>query len=102
MRGQFARGWDHNRGVDTGRVLGSSQEDELESHRHQTTNTDRDTGNHLDSSNEAINVSHGIGSNSNYFLHGTTTDSANMDTGSTGGSETRPKNIALVYIIKYK
>ena len=41
MRGQFARGWDHNRGVDTGRVLGSSQEDELKAHTHSITNVAR-------------------------------------------------------------
>lgn len=34
MRGQFARGYDDGAGVDTGRVMGSDQDDALEQHSH--------------------------------------------------------------------
>jgi phage-related tail fiber protein len=35
-RGEFLRGWDHGRGVDAGRVIGSKQLDALQGHRHAT------------------------------------------------------------------
>ena len=34
LRGEFIRGWDHGRGVDTGRELGTGQVDEIKSHDH--------------------------------------------------------------------
>lgn len=34
MRGQFARGWDHGRGVDPGRALGSVQTPDNQAHTH--------------------------------------------------------------------
>lgn len=39
MRGQFARGWDHGRGVDPGRALGSTQASANQSHTHPATVT---------------------------------------------------------------
>jgi len=85
LRGQFIRGWDGTAGIDPGRVFGSNQDDELESHAHPLTPGYQDgsgtnqTGS-ADSTNDAIII--------------TTTDSF-------GGSETRPKNVALLYCIKY-
>lgn len=83
LRGYFPRGWDDGRGVDTGRVFGSGQEDIFKSHTH--------------NSEKAIGVSTGT----SYTAHGS---SGNYNGGplvSTGGTETRPKNIALLYCIKY-
>lgn len=83
-RSEFFRNWDDGRGVDAGRELGSWQEDELREHSH--------------SYNEAYRGSH---------QHGPTFDSVyightrNANTGLTGGSETRPRNIALTACIKY-
>lgn len=85
LRGEFVRGWDDGRGVDAGRTFGSAQADELEAHTHSVTPpaaTD-DTAAGL-----------------------TTTGSGGVEiitpynTGSTGGSETRPRNVALLFIIK--
>jgi len=86
MRGQFARGFDNGAGVDAGRALLSSQDDELKSHEHQLSFqiTDRveynpaNGLNPVDSSNNAFN---------GYVK-------------ATGGVETRPKNIALMFIVK--
>jgi len=39
MRGQFARGWDHERGVDPGRALGSTQAPANQNHTHTPTVT---------------------------------------------------------------
>lgn len=84
LRGEFVRGWDASRGVDTGRSFGSSQTDELKSHSHTfgvwqaTTNTAHD----------------GPGAGSTHFR-------STQSVSSVGGTETRPRNIALLYCIKY-
>lgn len=81
-RGEFLRGLDDGRGVDTGRSLGSAQADEFKSH------------------------SHGI--NLNAYLSGTPSGSS-VGTGgqsgvaisATGGTETRPRNVAMLACIKF-
>ena len=83
-RGEFLRGWDHGRGIDAGRVLGSWQNFELQEHDHvqQGTNTvPNNTG-----PVGALNVS-GDG------LSG-------RPTRKTGGKETRPRNLAVMWCIK--
>jgi hypothetical protein len=79
LRGQFVRGWDNGKGIDPGRTLASLQADEFKSHSHSTYSR-------AGSFSGATGVSDGI-------LGG-------GSTGSTGGTETRPKNIALMYCIK--
>lgn len=84
LRGEFIRGWDHGRGVDTSRTLGSSQADELKSHNHTYVRTDYAT------------------SATDYQFAGSySLSQATTLTGNTGGNETRPRNIALMYCIKY-
>lgn len=83
LRGEFVRGWDHGRGVDGGRALGSAQADELKAHTHSIpSNSDQGSANgyveDADNSGTARSTS----------------------TGSTGGAETRPRNVALMWIIK--
>jgi len=92
-RGRFLRGWAHGQTTDPdaatrtdrgdgtdGDVVGSKQADELKAHTHQT---------YQFLSNNAAN-----GSN-DYGL------SAWTVTGSTGGAETRPININVMFVIKY-
>lgn len=79
-RGYFLRGWDHGRGVDTGRTLGSSQLDDLKSHSHSIPTSVNDGG-------------QGKASVGNASSEGT------LATFATGGSETRPKNISIMYVI---
>jgi len=81
LRGEFVRGWDHGRGIDAGRTLGSYQADELKSHAHDILTNDDELG---------------IGR----VTVGGPPTSTTYQTGSTGGNETRPRNIALMYIIK--
>jgi hypothetical protein len=80
LRGEFIRGWDHGRGIDSGRVFGSTQTDSFRSHSHK------------------IGSLYTVGVSSKYtrpLWHGAgTTHGQN-----TGGSETRPRNIAYMYII---
>lgn len=83
LRGEFVRGWDDGRGVDTGRVFGSWQADEFKSHSHTTqirhVQSKQGGGSYTRPSNSADNI----------------------NSGSTGGIETRPRNVALIAYIKY-
>ena len=93
LRGEFIRGWDDSRGVDSGRSFGSAQADELGSHYHiegMGCNT-ATTGRY---GNTATGVSRYV-----HTSGGTDTDGPN--TSSTGGAETRPRNIAMLACIKY-
>jgi len=83
VRGEFVRGWDDGRGVDSGRAIGSTQADELEAHTHTFPVSDGD----------ANNGSYADGTP-------TATSSGTVTTSSTGGSETRPRNIAFLFCIK--
>jgi microcystin-dependent protein len=82
MQGEFARGWDNGRGVDPARAFGSAQADEFEAHTHTVVSRQDDTPNT------------GIAGGAN-------TVTGSETTSSTGGSETRPRNIALMFIIKF-
>lgn len=88
FRGEFLRGWDNGRGVDVGRLIGSGQAHELASHRHgyvaNAENNDTTGGYQATSTDTA--GSRWLRTNvTNYF----------------GGSETRPRNIAQMFCIKY-
>lgn len=83
LRGEFIRGWDNGRGIDTNRVFGSWQADDFKSHTHAYT-----------SSNFAS------GATTAYAFSGSGAYGANA-TQATGGTETRPRNSALLACIKY-
>ena len=90
-RGEFKRGWDNGRGVDAGRTFGSSQSDDFSSHNHGS----------VDSSKNDVAVR-------NYADGGDygSTRSSSLDytyaydavTTLSGGSETRPRNLATIFI----
>ena len=81
LRGEFLRGWDDAKGVDSGRVIGTAQAGMIESHSHAgTLSPASQTG----ASGTAVYVATG-----------------NTVTGSYGGTETRPRNVALLACIKY-
>ena len=85
LRGEFIRGWSDDRaGVDAGRAMGSGQGHMLEAHSHTygriniIPNGERDDNSQAgDTFNEAAT------------------------TGSTGGSETRPRNVAMLACIRF-
>lgn len=81
LRGEFLRGLDDGRGVDTGRALGSAQADDFKSHTHNITSA-------------SLVISTG---GNQAYLYGTT----GTPSGATGGTETRPRNVALLACIKY-
>lgn len=85
-RGMFLRGWDHGRGIDADRVLGSQQEDAFKSHTHFVYPSEKSG-----SVPESFDVE---------WRHGDSLANP-KSTSSTGDMETRPKNLALLVCIKY-
>lgn len=83
LRGEFIRVWDDGRGVDPSRSFGSFQSDEFRSHNHGIMN--------LGTSGSTSGITDGSFATSSGFL----------STLFTGGSETRPRNRALLACIKY-
>ena len=89
LRGEFIRGLDDGRGVDTSRVFGSAQGDELKTHKHVLATITGSSGSL---------TGYGLGSpNTSNSLTGAGIDNVQ----GFGGTETRPRNIALLYCIKY-
>lgn len=85
LRGEFIRGWADGRGVDSGRGFGSYQADAFKSHNHRF----------YFSTSSGGNTYMGPGRIGRKYTGG----SAGI--GSTGGTETRPRNRALLACIKY-
>lgn len=85
MRGYFPRGWADNGSVDSGRVFGSTQTDAFASHTHSAPLYFYDA-----SQSNLFRASGGA----NYKGDGVTSAAGS-------GTETRPKNVALLACIRY-
>lgn len=90
VRGEFPRFWDASRGIDTGRAIATAQADELEAHTHDgvlqvAVNTPR-----------RIELNRVPGEEDDYA----TGSNLGETTGSTGGTETRPRNFSFAGICK--
>jgi microcystin-dependent protein len=84
LRGQFVRSWaDNGTAYDSGRTFGSTQADDLASHTHAVALT-------------TASRSPGIATAQTYSIPGGSTA-----TTAVGGTETRPRNIALLACIKF-
>jgi hypothetical protein len=79
LRGEFIRGWDDSRGVDSGRGLLSWQNFAVENHSHSV-----DLVRGQLQSNADTNTNEGVWGTGS--------------TGSYGGNETRPRNVAFCYV----
>jgi microcystin-dependent protein len=84
LRGYFLRGFDDGAGVDTGRVFGSTQTDEIAAHDH-----------------DLIVFQGGGGAGFTYPNAGSTGTPQTLQTEATAGTETRPKNVAMKAWIKF-
>ncbi len=84
-RGEFLRGWDHGRGIDAGRGIGSYQLDELKSHTHKMTLRDV--------------AAPGAGTT---LIYPDASAPVYSETriSKEGGPETRPRNLAVIWCIK--
>ena len=91
MRGEFLRGHDAGRGADSGRVFGASQGDSFRRHDHsgvlgKSTSGRRRVTSFLEIGDDTL---HATGNN--------TTDK----TYKKGGDETRPRNLAMLFCVKF-
>lgn len=87
LRGEFPRGLDDGRGVDSGRSLGTAQGDSFKSHGH--------TVMFYPAGGAYVSYYPGLPG------HSGGPDTGANNTTNTGGSETRPRNIALLACVKY-
>jgi len=122
LRGEFVRGFDNSRGVDSGRSFASSQGSQYQQHTHSASATSSSSvsdpghthrvrvgtsgtggGNvsDRDSQNPGNYVSNQIESKTTGISVSTSTSVTVSNSGGTGNSsETRPRNISMIYIIK--
>lgn len=90
FRGEFFRGWDNGRGADSGRSINTSQGQAIECHNHRITLGSVENGGGRDCGcYPMIDNSTICGAGGNGVVSGS------------GGNETRPKNYALLALIKY-
>lgn len=94
LRGEFMRGWDDSRGIDSGRGFASAQLDAFQGHKHSiSNNTGRDGG------GGSTDRGSGTFTWGQAVVGNPTTDGANGAPRS--DNETRPRNVALLACIKY-
>ena len=94
LRGEFIRGWDHGRGVNTGRLFASWESDGFKTHSHAT----QITFSGFNGTTVIPGTVAGIDSSTSGAYR---TNFAYNNTTSSGGMETRGRNIALLPCIKY-
>ncbi len=104
LRGEFVRGWDDGRGVDSGRAFGSAQLDQMQ----KITGSFRIHGDASTPVSGAFSISRDVNLNT-WGSGGGDTDSVSFDSSnspsarvsSTTSGETRSRNVALLACIKY-
>lgn len=107
LRGEFVRGWDDGRGVDSGRVFGSAQGSQNLLHNHTGTADNAGAHQHSFTTYASTTAQLASGSSSNpgtFAAQNTSSDGThfhNLSLANSGGSEARPRNIALLFCIKY-
>ncbi len=123
LRGEFVRGWADNGSVDSGRSFGSSQSDANKQHNHTATSTSTISPadhNHVFPGDDNLIFANGQGGwtdrrtgtfnydaksqsgNGRIYRTSDATISASTSTSiaNDGGSEARPRNVAMMYVIK--
>ena len=118
LRGEFIRGFDNGKGTDSGRSIATSQGGSNLSHSHTATSTSSvtDSGHFHTTNVDNANLFPAHGGTSigyggagsypatNFGQMSTTTTGVTVGTSTSvandGGSENRPRNIAMMYIIK--
>ena len=103
LRGEFIRGWDHGRGVDTSRAMGSAQSEMVGPHNHTVNDPGHSHSLNFNPIRDGGGILAGRDGSAHYMgtgggINGNTTG---ITINSGGGTETRPRNIALMYIIKH-
>lgn len=112
LRGEFIRGLDDGRGVDAGRLIGTAQGGQNAAHSHVGTTDTSGSHSHNYLDGRPVNTPFLGLPNGNVFpgvwerIDTESTDYAgahshSFTTGSSGGAEARPRNVALLACIKY-
>ena len=121
LRGEFIRGFDNGKGTDSGRSIATSQGELTKAHNHSATGSSSSTGAHnhaFKASNRAGDEAGWSGANKAFigdddgaaFTQAADTnkiyDNSNhshtitVSVSNSSGAETRPRNIAMMYVIK--
>jgi phage-related tail fiber protein len=95
LRGEFVRGWDDSRGVDSGRAIASSQTDAFQGHWHEL----RADGSGAGAGGGYMGLQSGGASLMAQAVKAPNSDGTNGTPRT--ASETRPRNVALLACIKY-
>lgn len=110
LRGEFLRGWDDGRGLDPGRLFASVQNSQNLAHSHAASTTTAGSHTHTVSYDDnkyyagGGSPSQGSGRYSNTRNIATASSGAHshgVNVSSSGGSEARPRNVALLACIKF-
>lgn len=108
LRGMFVRGWDNGRGVDTGRVFASQQSDDLGPHSHSGVTSSAGSHQHNAAVETNFTAGNDLASGAGYGQGTgsvqTTLNGAHTHTlivNPSGGDETRPRNVAMNFCIKF-
>ena len=123
LRGEFVRGYDHGRGVDSGRSINDPQAGQNNEHNHSVTVATKNQSHyHNMPGDDQLNAFHNVGgwtsswdgtagydasseqSGGGKLWRTTTKDTNHNHTatcGNTGGNEARPRNVAMMYVIKF-
>ena len=107
MRGEFPRGWDDGRGVDSGRSFGLNQTDGLRSHNHDWRYAIGGVGTFSTSASGAVigfPSNNPVGRSSGFtigIVPAANNNSGVVSTSAPTPNETRPRNIALLACIKF-
>lgn len=104
LRGEFVRAWDDARGIDSGRSFGSAQGSANLAHRHNTTiDGVASTGRSQQSQTNLTSYHTADGGYESYYARGTSSsvEATGSVSSTSGGTESRPRNIALLACIKY-
>lgn len=97
LRGEFIRGWDHGRGIDTNREIASVQYSQNQEHNHGMPGDDQLTfANGYGGWSATNRGSFPYDARSSYGGGG-----AIWNTTTEGGNESRPRNVALMPVIKW-
>ncbi|HDQ1421637.1 TPA: phage tail protein [Escherichia coli] len=99
-RGEFIRIWDDGRGVDAGRSILTAQEDMIERHEHHVWRRGDDAWINQSPNADSVGTRYLSVVHSATVIPGSDVDS--LYAAPTGGSETRPRNIAFNFLVRAK
>jgi len=101
LRGEFIRGWDDSRGVDSGRSFGSTQVQMFEDNKHALFKGSVEDSGTRDSDGYAMIDRSDLTTQTNADAISLASYDARYTVTWSTGTETRPRNVALLACIKY-